>query len=244
VRGVRAPRHRWWGKNNEYAPWAKSKRMKLQRQTQPTAEVLLEKRVLKRIGPPLYGKRTLKRAYKFRHLMKRGARGLFGGKIIQFGNSVSFSEQKTRRTWKPTVVRKNVWSETFHKMLRFRMTATVVKKIKRLHHGIDEYLMRSPDAMLRFPAAIQLKRDLLKEHDGRQARSKLYIDTLNPNGLRCYKPYADANLDIVSPYATLPANLERLEKLRLAEEKAAASSGAKAASAGTLPATNAVGGVS
>ena len=67
------------------------------------------------------------------------------------------------RTWKPNVVRKNFWSETFHKMLRFRMTATVVKKIKRLHHGIDEYLMRSPDAMLRFPAAIQLKRDLLKE---------------------------------------------------------------------------------
>jgi hypothetical protein len=31
---------------------------------------------------------------KATNLMKRGARGLYGGKIIQFGNRVSFSEVK------------------------------------------------------------------------------------------------------------------------------------------------------
>ena len=42
-------------------------------------------------------------ALPLRAFMHRANRGLYAGKEIQFGNNVSHSERKTRRTWKPNV---------------------------------------------------------------------------------------------------------------------------------------------
>lgn len=97
-------------------------------------------------------------------VMNRAYRGLFGGKHIQFGNTISFSENKTRRTWKPNVKKKSFWSETYQRMLHFKMTTSVIKLVKRLPNGIDEYLMKTRDDHLLYPKAIRMKKNMLRLH--------------------------------------------------------------------------------
>jgi large subunit ribosomal protein L28 len=108
-----------------------------------------------------------------RHLptMKRRFRGLYGGKHIQFGNQISFSHRKTRRTWKPNVQYKRFWSETYQRFLRFRVTTSVIKQVNRLKNGIDEYIKTTPNSELLYPKAIKMKRNM-RWHDKQRARNE------------------------------------------------------------------------
>ena len=108
-----------------------------------------------------------------RHLptMKRRFRGLYGGKHIQFGNQISFSHRKTRRTWKPNVQYKRFWSETYQRFLRFRVTTSVIKQVNRLKDGIDEYIKTTPNSELLYPKAIKMKRNM-RWHDKQRARNE------------------------------------------------------------------------
>ncbi len=103
--------------------------------------------------------------------MKRRFRGLYGGKHIQFGNQISFSHRKTRRTWKPNVQNKRFWSETYQRFLHFRVTTSVIKQVNRLKDGIDEYLRKTPNHDLLYPKAIKIKRNL-RWHDKQRARNE------------------------------------------------------------------------
>ena len=83
---------------------------------------------------------------KGKHMvMGRAYRGLYGLKHIQFGNNVSHAHNKTRRSWKPNVQYKAFWSEVNQRFLRFRMTTSVIKQVKKLKNGIDEYLINTPN---------------------------------------------------------------------------------------------------
>ena len=95
--------------------------------------------------------------YVPRHTMKRRFRGLYGGKHIQFGNIVTFSHRKLRRTWKPNVQHKRYWSEKYGRYLQFRMTTAVLKKVKKLKGGIDEYIAKSSNKELLYPKAKKIK---------------------------------------------------------------------------------------
>ena len=95
--------------------------------------------------------------------MKRRFRGLYGGKHIQFGNQISFSHRKTRRTWKPNKQNKRFWSESYQRFLEFRVTTSVIKEVKRLKNGIDDYLRYTPSEILLYPKAVQMKRNLKKK---------------------------------------------------------------------------------
>ena len=57
---------------------------------------------------------------------------------------------------------KKFFSETYQRFLHFRMTASVIKEVKRLGGGIDEYLRSTPNDDLLYPKAIQIKRNLLR----------------------------------------------------------------------------------
>jgi large subunit ribosomal protein L28 len=92
--------------------------------------------------------------------MHRAFKGLYGNRMIQFGNKVSFADNKSRRTWKPNVQVKSMYSETLQKMLRFRMTTYVMRCVKK-SGGIDEYLVKTKDMELKYPKAIELKREIL-----------------------------------------------------------------------------------
>ncbi|KAG0051222.1 39S ribosomal protein L24, mitochondrial [Gryganskiella cystojenkinii] len=78
---------------------------------------------------------------------KRAQRGLFGGKQIQFGNSVPFSKTKTRRTWLPNVQTKRLFSETLNDWIRLNMTTHVIRTVDK-KGGLDRYLLETrPDLL-------------------------------------------------------------------------------------------------
>src|ERR1700731_2015402 len=66
--------------------------------------------------------------------------GLYGTQKIRFGNMVSEkNEIKTRRYWRPNVLRKRLWSQSLNTYLRIRVTARVLRTIDKCG-GLDEYL--------------------------------------------------------------------------------------------------------
>ena len=81
--------------------------------------------------------------------------------MIQFGNKVSYAENKTRRAWKPNVQVKSMYSETLQKVLRFRMTTRAIKNVRKAG-GIDNYLAKTKDAELKYHRAIELKKQILE----------------------------------------------------------------------------------
>jgi large subunit ribosomal protein L28 len=78
---------------------------------------------------------------------KRAAKGLYGGKDIGFGNNVSHSERKTRRSWKPNVHNKRLWSETLQEFIQFKVTTYALKCVDKAG-GLDNYLLNTHPAKL------------------------------------------------------------------------------------------------
>ena len=82
----------------------------------------------------------------------RSKRGIYAGKDIRFGNNISFSHRKTRRTFKPNAQRKRLWSETLGCWLRFNLAPNFTLYVGRPVYrdqagGIDARRCRkTPDA--------------------------------------------------------------------------------------------------
>lgn len=72
----------------------------------------------------------------------RSRRGLYNGKDIRTGNNVPFSMKKTKRTFKPNVFKKRVYSETLDEMVRFHLTTSALRSIDKAG-GLDNYLLTS-----------------------------------------------------------------------------------------------------
>lgn len=70
-----------------------------------------------------------------RYRSNRSRRGLYNGKDIRSGNNVSFSMKKTKRTFKPNVFKKRVYSETLDEMVRFHLTTSAHRR--RSHHNSE-----------------------------------------------------------------------------------------------------------
>ena len=66
--------------------------------------------------------------------------GLFHGKDVQFGHTISHSKAKSLKKWHPNVINKRVWSETLDDWVRFKMTTTALKEIDKIG-GIDNYIL-------------------------------------------------------------------------------------------------------
>lgn len=67
--------------------------------------------------------------------------GLYGSASIRFGNNVSKkNEIKTRRSWRPNVHSKRLWSRSLAVFVRTRVTARVLRTIDKVG-GLDEYLL-------------------------------------------------------------------------------------------------------
>eukprot|EP01100_Stratorugosa_tubuloviscum_P001475 TRINITY_DN1329_c1_g2_i1.p1 TRINITY_DN1329_c1_g2~~TRINITY_DN1329_c1_g2_i1.p1 ORF type:complete len:149 (-),score=54.81 TRINITY_DN1329_c1_g2_i1:84-530(-) len=71
----------------------------------------------------------------------RASRGLYGGRQIGYGNIVTFSEKKIRRTWKPNVQTKKIYSDLLGE-LKLRVTCYTLRNLDR-YGGIDNYLLFS-----------------------------------------------------------------------------------------------------
>ncbi|KAK4460113.1 hypothetical protein QBC42DRAFT_273029, partial [Cladorrhinum samala] len=67
--------------------------------------------------------------------------GLYGSASIRFGNNVSKkNEIKTRRSWRPNVHHKRLWSRSLGVFVRTRVTTRVLRTIDKVG-GLDEYLL-------------------------------------------------------------------------------------------------------
>lgn len=77
-----------------------------------------------------------------RHRSNRSRRGLYDGRDIRAGNNVSFSMRATKRTFKPNVFKKRVYSEILDEMIRFHITTSALRSIDKAG-GLDNYLLNS-----------------------------------------------------------------------------------------------------
>lgn len=72
----------------------------------------------------------------------RSRRGLYDGKDIRTGNNLSFSMRHTKRTFKPNVFIKRVYSEILEEMVQFHLTTSTLRTIDKCG-GLDNYLLTS-----------------------------------------------------------------------------------------------------
>lgn len=112
---------------------------------------------------------------------KRGFRGLYGNRMTRFGNQVSFAENKTRRTWKPNVQKKTLWSETLQERFKCRITTHVMRSVRKFG-GLDGYLLRAKDSEIKYPRALKFKQRIIA---ARKRNASLVVkndqsDTQNP----------------------------------------------------------------
>lgn len=65
-----------------------------------------------------------------RHTFKQSWFGLYDGKHIQFGNNIPDGEysHKTRRTWKPNVKMKKLYSKALKKFVRVPIVTSVLRR--------------------------------------------------------------------------------------------------------------------
>jgi ribosomal protein L28 len=76
---------------------------------------------------------------QFRQVVQGQAkRGLFARRHITFGNQISFSGKKHRRSWKPNVQHKRYWSETLQETLRIKVT----RSYSRIVHLLADCCIR------------------------------------------------------------------------------------------------------
>ncbi|KAG8626888.1 hypothetical protein KVT40_005833 [Elsinoe batatas] len=80
---------------------------------------------------------------------KQANKGLYGTQMIRFGNNVGEkSERKTRRSWHPNLVTRNLRSTLLGKIVRIKMTTRVLRTIDKVG-GIDAYLLGSKPSRIR-----------------------------------------------------------------------------------------------
>lgn len=75
-----------------------------------------------------------------RNRSNRSRRGLYDGKDIRTGNNVPFSLKKTKRTFKPNVFKKRLYSEILDEMIQFHVTTSALRSIDKAG-GLDQYLL-------------------------------------------------------------------------------------------------------
>ncbi|KAK9842479.1 hypothetical protein WJX81_001880 [Elliptochloris bilobata] len=94
-----------------------------------------------------------------RGALNRSRRGLYGGKKLLSGNMISEDgKNKSRRTWKPNVQRKNLFSEALNRCVRLRITTSCLRTIDK-YGGLDNYLLQTSDEKLASDVGSALKKE-------------------------------------------------------------------------------------
>lgn len=106
------------------------------------------KTIVKKVGEKNLTRGTKESLKKFvpdsNIVMNRAKRGIFAGKHIRFGNCVSEDGgNKTRRSWKPNVQEKRLFSYILDRHIRVKVTTHALRCIDKAG-GIDEYLLKTP----------------------------------------------------------------------------------------------------
>ena len=87
------------------------------------------------------------------------------GRGVQFGNKVSHSERKTRRTFLPNLQTISFFSDALNKKLSFRAIPRALKSVE-INGGIDAYLLSTSSEKLSSSARL-IKKKLQKMSEKR-----------------------------------------------------------------------------
>lgn len=105
-------------------------------------------KIAKKVGsdslPPQLMESVKKMLPNNKIVMNRAKRGLFAGRHIQFGNKIALQGlNKSRRSWKPNVQERRLFSYIHDKHIRVKVTTYALRCIDKAG-GIDEYLLKTP----------------------------------------------------------------------------------------------------
>lgn len=82
-------------------------------------------------------------------LYKQSNQGLYGGQRIRFGNNVSVKgKNKSRRSWRPNILNRRLFSKALNRHVQVRVSARVLRTIDKLG-GLDEYLLGEKETRIR-----------------------------------------------------------------------------------------------
>ncbi|KAL6316510.1 hypothetical protein AAG906_018213 [Vitis piasezkii] len=102
------------------------------------------KKIVKKMGDNKLEESLKKYVPDSKVVMGRAKRGIYAGRHIQFGNRVSEDGgNKTRRSWKPNVQEKRLFSYILDRHIRVKVTTHALRCIDKAG-GIDEYLLKTP----------------------------------------------------------------------------------------------------
>ena len=80
---------------------------------------------------------------------KQSNMGLYGGQTIRFGNNVGEkSEMRSRRSWHPNLITRNLRSTLLNTFVRVKLTTRVLRTIDK-SGGLDAYLLGTKPARLK-----------------------------------------------------------------------------------------------
>jgi ribosomal protein L28 len=82
-------------------------------------------------------------------LYKQSRQGLYGEQRIRFGNNVSVKgKNKSRRSWRPNILFKRIFSKALNRHVQVRVSSRVLRTIDKLG-GLDEYLLGEKETRIR-----------------------------------------------------------------------------------------------
>eukprot|EP01134_Creolimax_fragrantissima_P000566 CFRG0566T1 len=109
---------------------------------------------------------------------KYAQKGLFGGKGVNFGHTVTFSNKKNKRVWYPNVQKKHFRSEILDKKITLNVTTYVLRWIDKVG-GFDNYILKTPKAKLQSLLGSQLQDEMRQKlREPAEAMIKAEVDRL------------------------------------------------------------------
>ncbi len=91
------------------------------------------------------------------------------GKSVMTGNNRSHAENKTKRVFRPNLVRSSLYSEALGERVRLRISANALRTVEK-RGGIDAFLMAERNSRLT-EGALRLKRRVEKAAARKSAHS-------------------------------------------------------------------------
>lgn len=70
----------------------------------------------------------------------RAERGLYAGKGLSYGNTISDFGNRNRRTWKPNIQHSSLYSATLQERVKLRVSTEALRRIDKAG-GLDAYIL-------------------------------------------------------------------------------------------------------
>lgn len=70
----------------------------------------------------------------------RASRGLYAGRSLSFGNTISDFGNRNRRTWKPNIQSTSLYSSVLHERIKLKVSTEALRRIDKAG-GLDSYIL-------------------------------------------------------------------------------------------------------